>query len=138
GDRAPARVLRAEDGTVVRRALAFALALGAAVLASAALPAQADTGSLRIRQIDTSAYPNVAVTVSVPGNLSPDSLRVAEDGKAAPIVTVRPLASEGQTFDVVLAIDTSDSVRGAPLAAAVSAAEGFVQQLPAGVGVGVL
>jgi tight adherence protein B len=123
---------------VVRRWLALAVVLGAALLASAAAPARAATGDFRIRQVDTSGYPNVAITVSVPGHLSADSLQVTEDGKPAPIVTVRPLATGDQTFDVVLAIDTSDSVRGAPLAAAVSAAEGFVQQLPVGVGVGVL
>jgi tight adherence protein B len=39
---------------------------------------------------------------------------------------------------VVLAIDASDSVQGAPLAAAVKAAEAFVEQLPPSVGVGVV
>ena len=122
----------------MRRRLSLAVVLGAAILASASVPARAATTDFRIRQIDTSGYPNVSVTVSVPGHLSVDSLRVTEDGKAVPIVTVRPLASGDVTFDVVLAIDTSDSVRGAPLAAAVAAAQNFVRQLPAGVGVGLL
>jgi tight adherence protein B len=120
----------------LRRA-AVAFVLGGLLLAAAA-PASAADDAIHIRRIDTSGYPNVAVTVSVPGNLAPGAIAVTEDGKPAPVVTIRPLASVGQAFAVVLAIDTSDSVKGAPLMAAVSAAQDFVSHLPAGIGVGVL
>ena len=122
----------------MRVRLALALALGTALLLASAAPASAADSPLRIRRIDTSAYPSVAVTVSTPRGIEPHSLGVTEDGKRAPIVTVRSLESAGQTFDVVLAIDTSDSVKGAPLAAAVAAAGAFVGQLPSDVRVGIV
>jgi tight adherence protein B len=100
-------------------------------------PGHADQ-TVRIRNVDTSAFPTVAVTVSAPAGTLPEDIEVNENGGPATILTIRPLIESGQQVDVVLAIDTSDSVRGAPLAAAVSAAKTFVDGLPEGVGVGVV
>jgi tight adherence protein B len=91
-----------------------------------------------IRHIETSAFPSVAVTVSVPEDQSLDSVSITENHQSVRILTTRTLAEAGKSFDVVLAIDTSNSVKGAPLAAAVQAARAFLKAVPAGVGVGLL
>ena len=107
-----------------RRLVLIPLAL-AAVLASA-MPAgaQTSTSGLNIRQVDTSAFPTVAVTVSADNSVAPSSVRVTENGKPVTVVSNTPLAQSGGSFDVVLSIDTSDSVKGAPLQAAVSLLHG--------------
>jgi tight adherence protein B len=124
----------------LRRALATAfVALVALVaVAPAGAGASPNDAGIRIRRIDTSGYPTVAVTVSVPTTVNPDSIELTEGGHAAKVLAVRPLASAGEAVSVVLAFDTSDSVKGAPLAAAVAAAKTFVAKLPPGVQVGVL
>ena len=90
------------------------------------------------RQVDVEAYPNLGLTVSVDGPVRPEDIRVAENGTPVDLLTVRPLIDTGEEVDVFLAIDTSDSVRGDALVAAISAAKSFVNLLPAGVPVGVL
>jgi tight adherence protein B len=74
--------------------------------------------------VDTSAYPRVRVTVvtAVPSAYSP---RVAEHGGR--IAGVRAL-NLGAGASVVLAVDRSGSMAGAPLDAAASAARLFVQR----------
>jgi tight adherence protein B len=112
----------------------------AAVLA--ALPAGAasaqDAPGVQIREVDSSAYPTVALTVAVEGDTDPNAIRVLENGLDTEVFNVRPLLTEGDEVDIVLALDTSRSVAGEPLAAAVQAAETFVQTLPEGVPVGVV
>src|SRR5206468_4312957 len=51
-------------------------------------------------------------------------------------VTVRALQPNDQTVDVVLAIDTSKSMEGAPLAAAIFAAQLFIRNAPPFVRIG--
>jgi tight adherence protein B len=68
----------------------------------------------------------------------PSSVQVFEDGRPVSDLAEQALSQSGRTFDIVLAIDTSDSVKGAPLQAAIAAAKGFVEQLPTGIAVGVL
>jgi tight adherence protein B len=93
---------------------------------------------VQIRKVDTSAYPTVSLTVAVSAETSSEDIRVTENGSPSRIITIRPLLETGRRVDVVLAIDTSRSVAGAPLAQAVSAAQLFVRSLPTGVSVGVL
>jgi len=114
--------------------LGVILALGAASAGAAA----ASSDGVAIRHIDSTAFPSVAVTVSVPQGQSVDSLNITENGRPARILTTRTLAQAGKKFDVVLAVDTSDSVAGAPLAAAVQAAQAFLSAVPSDVGVGLL
>jgi tight adherence protein B len=114
--------------------LGLLLALGV----TGAGAATASSDGVAIRHIDTTAFPSVAVTVSVPQGQSLDSLRVTENGRPVRILTTRTLAQAGKRFDVVLAVDTSDSVAGAPLKAAVQAARAFLRAVPPDVGVGLL
>jgi tight adherence protein B len=102
-----------------------------------AQPGHADA-TVRIRNVDTSAFPTVAVTISAPAGTPVEDIEVDENGAPTTILTVRPLIESGHAVDVVLAIDTSDSVRGEPLVAAVSAAKTFVEGLPEAVAVGVV
>ena len=115
--------------------LAFAAIVAWVVPAASAVE---QNSAVHIRQVDTNAFPSVAVTVSGEGSVDPQSVGVLENGKQMKILTTRALSQTGQNFDVVLSIDTSDSVAGAPLQAAVNAARAFVQKLPASVPVGLL
>ena len=101
-------------------------------------PAFADDTPVVIRGVDVDGYPNVAVNVSVASSTLPEDIRVTENGSPVSILTIRPLIESGQEIDVVLAIDTSRSIRGAPLQAAIAAAKTFMGGLPEGVQVGVL
>ncbi len=120
----------------LRRALLPAV--GLVLVLAVAAPARAADGAVKIRRIDTSGYPTVSVTVAVPPDVTSDSIRLTEGGRPASVLAVRPLESAGDALSVVLAFDTSDSVKGAPLAAAVAAARTFVGQLPPAVQVGIL
>jgi tight adherence protein B len=108
--------------------LLFALALALA-LALAASGASAE-GSADIRNVDTTRFPQVAVTISLPGTttLSSGDVTVVENGEVADVGAVRPLGAP--SIDVVLAIDLSTSMSGEPLSSAVAAARRFLQGLP--------
>jgi tight adherence protein B len=94
---------------------------------------------IQVRAVDTSAYPNVTLTVSVEGDLiTQDDLVLTENGRATHPTTVRDLSSSGANVDVVLAIDTSNSMRGEPVATAFEAARTFLARVPTWVHVGVL
>jgi len=53
-------------------------------------------------------------------------------------VDVRPIDEEVATVDVVLVMDTSGSMEGEPMAAAIAAAQSFVNELPADIHVGLV
>jgi tight adherence protein B len=120
------------------RARVFALVLVAAIVCLPAAPAAGDASAVHIRRVDASDFRTVALTVSVDGSVDPADLNVTENGQPVSLLDIRPLSDTGQRIDVVLAIDTSDSVRGAPLGAAVDAAQGFLEALPPDIGVGVV
>ncbi len=114
------------------------VAFGLALALTWAWPALADQ-NVQIRGFDVGSFPSVGVTVSVEGEAGVDvrDVRVFEDGIQVPVGSVRPLALN-RGIDVVLAIDTSNSMRGAPLQTAFAAAREFMTQIPAGVQVGLL
>jgi tight adherence protein B len=112
-----------------------AASIGPAVAAEAAPPADP---SAVIRHVDTSAFPLVAVTVSVPSDVSATAVQITENGFPVRMINARPLVDAGGSIQIVLAIDTSNSVIGTPLASAVQAATSFIQQLPPGIGVGLV
>ena len=92
-----------------------------AALAALALPAAA-TADVRVKSVDTSAYPQISVTVVGDGNTSrPPAL--FENGKRARGVDALNLAA-GKS--VVLAIDRSQSMAGQAIADASAAARAFV------------
>ncbi|HEX2032144.1 MAG TPA: VWA domain-containing protein [Actinomycetota bacterium] len=122
----------------MRRSVPLLLAL---LLVGALAGPTAAAGEIHIRQIDTSAFPEVGITLSLeqPVALGADDLTVTEGG--APVegeLAVRPLDETGLTVDVALVIDTSGSMRGEPIAAAIKAAREFIAGLPANVRVAVV
>ncbi|HET7481750.1 MAG TPA: type II secretion system F family protein [Actinomycetota bacterium] len=84
---------------------------------------------VQIRKVDATDFPNMSVTVSLQGDQAKD-LRLEEDGHAITDLDVTSLTETGSSVDVVLAIDTSGSMKGQPLAAATAAALRFVTSLP--------
>jgi len=96
--------------------------------------------SLHIRGVDERAFPTVGLTVSVggSGSLSLQDVAVAENGVPVRPLSIRPLQETGRAIDIVLAIDTSNSVAGKPLATAMAAAQTFIGQLGPSIPVGVV
>ena len=121
------RVLAAVAGLL----LALVPALGAAAQT---------TSEPDIRQIDVESFPEVSVTVSLPGqtSLTAADVSLAENGSKVADLSVEPLEESAAGVDVVLALDLSRSMRGDPLASALEAARAFVGKLPAEAQVGLL
>lgn len=84
---------------------------------------------LEITSTDTSAYPDVTLTVSAPADLRDGDFQLHEDDTPR---TVRSTPVSGDRLEVVLVIDTSGSMQGAAMAAARDAAVQFLTQLPEG------
>ena len=99
------------------------------LLVALAPHAQADP-SVQIRKVDAANFPDMSVTVSLGREADPKDLSVLEDGAEVGDVSVESLNESGASVDVVLAIDTSGSMEGQPLAAATAAALKFVTSLP--------
>ena len=84
---------------------------------------------IQILESDVSAYPDVSLVAAVPpalaGELSADSFGLTENG------TLRfvDVAKLRDTIEVVVVIDTSGSMAGAPIDAATAAATEFVSSL---------
>ena len=121
-------------GSLMRRAL-----LTLALVMVSALPAGADDG-LSIREVDAAAAPEVDVTLSLAEStaVTAEDLQLFEDGVPVTTFTVSPLDVAGRPVDVVLALDTSGSMLGEPLAAAVDAALRFVGSVPPQVRIGLV
>ena len=88
--------------------------------------------------VDDSSFPTVHVVITPPagsGAIGAEDVTVTQDGEPVEAV-VTPLGSE--PIEVVLLIDTSGSMAGAPLVAAQEAAVAFVEALPVGSDVAVL
>jgi tight adherence protein B len=101
------------------------VALGSAAFAQA--------GGVAIEAVDSNDYPDVALTVSVEsqliGGLEPE-FRIMEGGEAREVAVT---ATASDDLKVVLALDVSGSMRGAPLLAAQAASIQFIETMPAGV-----
>ncbi|HET7567145.1 MAG TPA: type II secretion system F family protein [Gaiellaceae bacterium] len=95
--------------------------LAVVVPAIALAAAGAASAGVRIAGVDTSGYPDVRVTVVAPLGSGQPLLR--ENG--VPVAGLRG-TNLGRDKSVVLAVDRSESMRGAPLAAAAAAAQAFV------------
>lgn len=104
-------------------------------LLAAALPAHADGLSLGIQNIDVEDYPDVRLTVSVPAQLAGSDrdpiFAVAENGQKVEVLAAERPAQAEAPVDVVLAIDTSGSMKGASLQAAKDAALEFIDAMTA-------
>jgi tight adherence protein B len=110
------------------------------MLTAAAQTVTAPAAPMEVTAIDAGRYPTVTATVTLPSSVSDvgitnDRVRVEENGapRAAKVTRV-----PAQDLDVVLLIDTSGSMQGAPLAAAKAAAAAFLARMPAPARIGVV
>jgi tight adherence protein B len=117
-----------------------AVAVTFALLAAAGMGSVAGAdGIVQVRAVDTSHYPDVTLTVSIEGEqISQADLVLTENGRVVHPTTIRNLGSSSTNVDVVLAIDTSNSMRGEPVATAFEAARTFLARVPTSVNVGIL
>ena len=126
---------------MIRRVTILVLLLG--LLATVGRPVAAsavEIGGLRVESVDASDHPRVTATVVAPRELEGTDLDarhfvVTENGRQRAAIVERVTA---QTQQIVLAVDTSGSMRGAPLAAAKEAAHTFLQATPQGANVAVV
>lgn len=118
----------------VRRIIALALA-AMVLLPSVALAADATLG---VRVDDSSEAPDVSLLVTLPAELlngagTDPSFRVAENGIDVEVTDIQSAAETTRDpVDVVLVLDTSGSMKNAPLADAMSAARAFVDAMGEG------
>jgi tight adherence protein B len=121
---------------MIRRASLLSLAVCFVLLG---VVGSARAGSpVHIREVQPKGYPKMETTVSVDGPVAPNGITVTENGRRAQVLSVETLSQTGRRFDVILALDTSNSVRGEPLAAAVAAARDFVARLAPGIPLGLV
>jgi tight adherence protein B len=105
----------------------FVIALAAALAAAAALAGAAAAGSgVQATPTGNAAWPDRELVVSLPsGQRIPASrFKVLENGKPVLGTTVVPLSAKG-TSGTILVIDSSLTMKGAPIRGAVDAARAF-------------
>jgi tight adherence protein B len=126
-----------KPGRLLGTALAVA---GVAWLATGAPAALAADRTLDILDVAVGADRAVTAVVAAPrelvgSDIPAGAFSVFENGQRR-VADATLLPTDG--LDVVLALDTSGSMRGAPLAAAKAAAVKFIAQMPPGVRIGVV
>jgi tight adherence protein B len=119
------------------RRVASIIALPLCLLLFAVSPAGA-ASTVHIRGVEPKSFPLMEMTVSVDGPVTPKDIAVTENGRRVPIERVQTLSQSGRRFDVILALDTSDSVKGEPLGLAVEAARAFVNGLDPSIPLGLV
>lgn len=105
----------------------------AAVVIAALVTAPGASAATRITSVDTSGFPALRVTVVVPAGSAKPTL--VENGRA--VAGLRAV-NLGAAKSIVLALDRSQSMRGRPLANAISAAQLFVGRTGAADRVGIV
>lgn len=130
----------------LRLLLPTLLALGGALALPPSAAAQS-SDALRVVAVDSSDHPRVTITIEPPAALAEEDLdaanfRLTENGQALD-VQVRRVTEEGEVanpevLEVVLVIDTSGSMQGAPLDGAKAAAKAFLDEMPEGTRVGLV
>jgi tight adherence protein B len=123
---------------VVRRLFLSLLVPGAALAAAAA--AGAAGGLVQLTPIGRLPFPERGYVVDLPSGteVAPGAVHVLENGRRASGVDVSPLGRSGIRFGAVLALDTSESMTGKPLEAAVAAARSFLVHRAPGQQVGLV
>jgi tight adherence protein B len=115
------------------RRLRHAVCAVAAMLVAGVIAATPTSAapSLRASEGGGATFPARSLVLTVPdrGSLSPSNVHITENGRAVTGAVVRPIANAAAgDFGVVLAIDVSPSMRGAPLSEAMSAARALAAQ----------
>jgi Flp pilus assembly protein TadB/Mg-chelatase subunit ChlD len=109
--------------------------VGTLILCGAASAATGASTEVRLAPVTRLPFPDRGYVLRVPeaADLDAGSVEVRENGLRVAGVRVDPLASSGLRFGVVLALDASESMAGAPMVAAIRAARAFVaHRAPAG------
>lgn len=109
------------------------IAVFAAVVAIC-LPAAAAADDLSVAPVARLPFPERGYVVSMPeaAGLDASAIEVRENGSPVRDVRVTPLAASGLRFGVVLAVDASESMEGAPFDAALEAAAVFLSHRKSG------
>jgi tight adherence protein B len=99
-----------------------------AIVVVAAVAATPAVAGLALTPVGRLPFPERGYVVDLTGRASvdPSSVRVRENGRVVTGVEVSPVAAAGIHFGVVLALDASESMTGAPQTAAMDAARTFV------------
>jgi tight adherence protein B len=121
------------------RRLIAALGLLAAFLVAA--PGAHAAPGLQLTEASSDTFPAKTFVLTLPASrdLQPGDVAVRENGQSVGRVRVVPArAASPRTFATVLAIDTSQSMRGAAMHAAMAAAREFAARRPAGQPLGVV
>jgi tight adherence protein B len=117
-------------------------AVFAAFLVTLALAgaSNAASGEPKIAPVTRVPFPERGYVISIPeaASLGAGAVEVRENGVRVPGVQVVPLASSGLRFGVVLALDASESMAGAPAAAALDSGRAFVSHRTASEAVGIV
>ncbi len=124
---------------MTRRLLSVTL-VGIAAL-TAAIAAFGADGKARVTEAAGSSFPARSYVLTLPHGmkLTAGGVRVFENGQQVQSVTVTPVGdSKPKQFGVVLAIDTSISMRGKPIAAAMAAARALASKRQASQLLGVI
>ena len=115
---------------VVRRGIAIVLVSVCALLWAPPVSAQA-VPPVEITRTDVSDFPTIrlgmAVSGDAAGTIGPDDISVTENGEP---VDAEIMGLSDETIDVVLVIDVSGSMAGAPIEQAKVAARQFIDELP--------
>jgi tight adherence protein B len=108
----------------VKRALLTVVLAVAALTASTASAAS----DVELTPAGRLPFPDRGYLVDLPAGMAvdPRAVVVRENGLRVKDLAVSPVQSSGIHYGVVLALDTSDSMRGAPLESAVAAARAFL------------
>jgi tight adherence protein B len=123
----------------VRRLLLLAI-LFAAIAATATGAALGAAEPLQTTPVGRLPFPERGFVVDLPPGqvVSRGAFRVTENGKPVENVDVAALGTAGIAYGTVLAIDTSLSMRGSPLTAALAAGRSFVAHRAAGQQIGLV
>jgi tight adherence protein B len=108
--------------------VAVAAALTVGVLA---VPASSSAAALHVSEGGGASFPARSLVVAVPGrtSVSASEMHISEDGRPVSGAAVTPITNAGAgDFGVVLAIDVSPSMKGAPLERAMAAARALAAQ----------
>jgi tight adherence protein B len=113
----------------MRRVLLTLLFLAAAALGAAAAASAADISATPVSRLP---FPERGYVVDLPRDVDLRSPRieVTENGEPVRRLKVTPISATGVSAGVVLAIDASESMAGAPFAGALAAAREFIDRGP--------
>lgn len=109
-------------------AATVALVAPAAALAAPTAPKPPQQPSIQLTPVLRVPFPDRGYVVDLPqaAHLTSDEVHVTENGVPVKGLTITPVSATGLRSGVVLAIDSSDSMKGEPYAGAIAAAQAFI------------